>query len=588
MVVVEENTIAGVVPVIVVGGGPTGLTAALELAYHGVPSIVLDAGRQRSDGSRAIAVHRTALVVWERLGCAEPMLAGGVAWRARRTFCGERELHSQLMPAPVPGDLPTFLNLPQYRTEDYMIRSVQSAQLIDLRWEHRVVGVDQDESGVTLQVEMPSGPVRMRGRYVVACDGARSSMRKLLELDFPGRTYQDRFLIADIRAELPFPPEPRFFFDHPTNPGSTILIHPQPDGMWRIDWQLGKVADVAAQRSPEALKRRIRGLIGDVPYELVWLSDYRFHQRLLDQLRHGRVFFVGDAAHLVAPFGARGMNSAIHDVENLGWKLASVLRGDAPENLLDTYDIERGPALRHDQQVTNATMRFMAPRTTLQRIRRTATLRLSTRCKTARRWVNSGKMSEPFSYRDSPILLPDEQPRRAWRGAPPVGAKAPDAPCMLVDGSATRPLWLRRLFGTGFVALYFTHDEAASRLFAQEVARHEPVGLTLWPVLPDSPRITPGLPAVWDHTGELGHAFAARPGTLFLIRPDGHVAARRRKADAQELVRLVELAVGSPASAAVRTPNARDHVVAGFHSSAVRTPCSSAPTSLATLTITKP
>lgn len=537
-----------VAPVIVVGAGPTGLTAALELMYRGVPSIVLDAGRQRIDGSRAIAVHRSALAVWERLGCAEPMLTKGVAWRARRTFCGERELYAQLMPEPLPGDLPTFLNLPQYCTEDHLIQSVQSAEMIDLRWDHQVVTVEQDESGVLLQVETPSRTILLRSRYLVACDGARSSLRKLLNLDFPGRTYQDRFLIADIRAELPFPAEPRFFFDHPTNPGSTILIHPQPDGVWRIDWQLGKVADVAAHRRPDALERRIRGLIGEVPYELVWLSDYRFHQRLLSRLRHGRVFFAGDAAHLVSPFGARGMNSAIHDIENLGWKLAKVLSGGAPESLLDTYDIERGPALRRDQVVTNATMCFMAPRTSLQRLRRTATLRLSNRCKAARRWVNSGKMSQPFTYQSSPILLTDKQPRRVWRGAPPVGAKAPDVPCTLVDISDTRQLWLRHLLGAEFIALYFTQDEAAARLFAEQVACCQPAGVTIWPVLPDAPR--GDLQAVWDHTGGLRHTFAAQTGTLFLIRPDGHVAARRRQADPHEVVHLVELASGNSSAAA--------------------------------------
>lgn len=563
--------------VVVVGAGPTGLTAALELAYRGVPSIVLDAGMQRGDGSRAIAVHRTALTVWERLGCAAPMLEEGIAWRVRRTFCGDRELYAQVMPPPMPGDVPTFLNLPQYRTEDCLIRAAQAAPLIDLRWQHRVVGVNQDRSGVSLQLDTPAGLAEVRAVYVLACDGARSALRKLLGLEFPGHTYSDRFLIADIRAQLPFPPEPRFFFNHPTNPGSTILIHPQPHGVWRIDWQLGRVTDIAAHRSPQALKRRIQGLLGDVPYELVWLSDYRFHQRLLDRLRHGRIFLVGDAAHLVAPFGARGMNSAIHDAENLAWKLAWVLRGDAPETLLDTYERERHPALRRDQQITNATMRFMAPRTGLQRLRRTAVLRLSTRCVTARRWVNSGKMSEPFTYQRSPILIPDTEPRRAWLHAPHVGAKAPDAPCTILDG-APRRTWLRHLLGTGFLALYFAHNEAAWRLFIQEVLPQKPLNLTLWPVLSDVPESSPGLPAILDHTGQLTPTFSAQPGTLFLIRPDGHLAARRRHADATELTHLVQLASG----------NALTHMTSGFHSKAERTPCSNAPTSLATLTIKKP
>jgi 3-(3-hydroxy-phenyl)propionate hydroxylase len=552
--------VADIARVIVVGAGPTGLTAALELAHRGVPSVVVDAGMQRGDGSRAIAMHRTALTVWERLGCAAPMLEEGIAWRVRRTFCADRELYTQAMPITTSGDVPTFVNLPQYRTEDCLIRAAQSAPLIDLRWQHRVIGIDQDPLGVSLQVDTPAGLARVRGTYVLACDGARSSLRKLLGLEFRGRTYPDRFLIADIRAQLPFSPEPRFFFNHPTNPGSTILIHPQPHGVWRIDWQLGKVSDIAAHRSPAALDRRIRGLLGDVAYELVWLSDYRFHQRLLDRLRHGRIFFLGDAAHLVAPFGARGMNSAIHDVENLGWKLAWVLRGEAPETLLDTYDTERHPALRRDQQITNATMRFMAPRTRLQRLRRTTVLRLSTRCTTARRWVNSGKMSQPFTYQSSPILLPDTEPRRAWLDAPQVGAKTPDAPCTIFTGSNRRPTWLRHVAGAGFLALYFAHSEVMSPFFLQEIARHKPINLTVWPVLPEIPATPLPVPALWDHTGTLTRAFAARPGTLFLIRPDGHLAARRRHTDPSELIHLIQLASG----------NKVDHPVGGSHFNADR------------------
>jgi 2-polyprenyl-6-methoxyphenol hydroxylase-like FAD-dependent oxidoreductase len=517
-------------PVLIVGGGPTGLTAALELAQRDVFSIVLDAARPRGDGSRAIAIHRTALVVWERLGCVGPMLAEGVAWRARRTFYRGRELYAQLMPEPAAGDLPTFLNLPQYRLEELLLSRTDADPRVDVRWDHRVVGVAQDSDGVTLDIDTPAGRMRLRGSHVLACDGARSPMRTLLGLDFPGATYPDRFLIADIRADLPFPPEPRFFFDHPTNPGSTILVHPQPAGVWRIDWQLGTAADPAAERAPETLARRIRGVIGDVPYELVWLSDYRFHQRRLERLRHGRVLFAGDAAHLVSPFGARGMNSAVHDIENLGWKLAAVLHGTAPDALLASVDSERGPAQRHDQEVTDATMRFMSPRTPWQRFRRSATLRLSARFRAARRWVDSGKMSAPFTYADSPIVCPDV-PGDDWVGAPVPGAKVPDAPVVLPDGTH---LWFRHLLGRGFVALYFPVRAEA---------------------LPGC--LTVGTD-VRDDAGALAHAYAGRPGSLYVIRPDGHLAARRRAPRPGERAELVRFASGGPVRSAVAsTPRQR-------------------------------
>jgi 2-polyprenyl-6-methoxyphenol hydroxylase-like FAD-dependent oxidoreductase len=484
------------IPVIIVGCGPTGATAALELANLSVPCIVVDAGHKRPQGSRAIAIHRTALAVWERLGCVEPMLERGVAWRTRKTYFREHELQTQTVPEPAPGELPPFLNLSQHDTERCLLEAVaRSSSLIDLRWQHTLVGLCQDQDGVTITAETPAGLATIRGRYLLACDGARSATRKLLGLDFPGQTYPDRFLIADIRAKLPFPSEPRFFFDHPANPGHNILIHPQPDDVWRIDWQLSGDAVVEDERSAEVMDERIRALIGDTPYELVWLSDYRFHQRLLKRLRHGHVFFLGDAAHLVSPFGARGMNGAIHDVENLCWKLAYVLAGRAGQDVLETYQTERWPAQQHNQEVTDATMRFMAPRTWWQRLRRNVILRLR-----LKRFVDSGRMSAPFTYTTSPLLVPDDE--GGWAGAPELGSKMVNADPRI-----------RRRIGHDFVALYFTH---------QQVDADNVVALP-----PDA--VSPA-------------------GTIYLLRPDGHVAARRRNAQPADLPGLIRRALGQPAS----------------------------------------
>jgi len=480
-----------IAPVIIVGCGPTGATAALELASFSVPCIVMDAGHRRPQGSRAIAIHRTALAVWERLGCVEPMLERGVAWRTRKTYFREHELQTQTAPEPAPGELPPFLNLSQHDTERCLLEAVARSSLIDLRWQHTLVGLCQDQDGVTITAETPAGPATIRGRYLLACDGARSATRKLLGLDFPGKTYPDRFLIADIRAKLPFPPEPRFFFDHPANPGHNILIHPQPGDVWRIDWQLGGDAVVEDERSTGAMDERIRALIGDTPYELVWLSDYRFHQRLLKRLRHGRVFFLGDAAHLVSPFGARGMNGAIHDVENLCWKLSYVLAARAGQDVLETYQTERWPAQQHNQEVTDATMRFMAPRTWWQRLRRNVILRLR-----LRRLVDSGRMSAPFTYTTSPLLVPDDE--GGWAGAPELGSKM-----VIADPR------IRRRIGHDFVALYFTY---------QQVDADNVVALP-----PDA--VSPA-------------------GTIYLLRPDGHIAARRRNSHPADLPGLIQRALG--------------------------------------------
>ena len=560
----------GLDPVLIVGAGPVGMTAALMLAYYGIRSIILDDDNKLSYGSRAIAIHRSALEVWEKLGAVEPMLAKGMAWHTRRTYFRDQELFRQQMPPLAPGVLPTFINLQQCHTEAFLLEQIQGTRLIDIRWLHRVVGLRQERSGVTLEVKTSFGPGRFHGSYVLACDGARSTIRNLLNLPFPGTTHEDRFLIVDIRAELSFPGEPRFFFDPPSNPGRTLLIHPQPDNIWRIDWQLPVNTDIAAEYRPENLERRIRAVIGpDVPYELVWMSDYRFHQRLAPNFRQGDVFLLGDAAHLVAPFGARGMNSGIHDVENLCWKLWLVLTGQAPAALLDTYQTERWAAQQHNQDVTSTTMRFMVPPTPRHLQVRNAVLRLSPYLRFLRRHVNSGKMIAPFTYQESPILLPDAglAPLRgwAWRKAPALGARVPDGPCEVAGPGGRRPERLRHLLGLRFTALLWASSQAQARAWVIAFGATATMPVSLCLVLRDAwtaealPPLPPGVRVLLDTTGALAQAYAARPGSLYLVRPDGHLAARRRRARPQDLPTLVRAALGaapSPAPAPSRNGHA--------------------------------
>lgn len=533
----------------IVGAGPIGMIAGLELARYGVPVVILDDDDKFAEGSRAIAMHGSILEVFERNQCLKPMLDKAVVWHIRRTFYRDQQVFLQELPLPTAGRLPTFVNLQQSYTEEYLYNRICEEPLIDLRWKHKVVGLEQDDHAVRLTVETPAGIETHSGAYALACDGAKSPTRKMLGLDFPGHSHDDSFLIVDIRADLPFERQPRFFFDHPTNPGSTILIHPQPDGVWRIDWQVGAQVDIEAEMSPEHIDARVRSLIGDLPYEIVWLSAYRFHQRLLEQFQHGRVFFAGDSAHLVAPFGARGMNSGVLDAENLAWKLGMVMTGKADPALLESYNPERWPAQKENQVVTDTTMRFMVPPNRWHRLRRKAVLGLSKRFKAARRWVDSGKMAVPYHYRHSPLNLADSETAKAWPGAPTPGERAPDSRCTPLDRAENTPVRLRHLMGERFLGLLFIAHAGDAKPLIEAI--HTAAGelpLDLAVVLPADMigslvrgEIAHAVDVIWLlDDGEIAADYAAQPGSFYLLRPDRHLAVRRRNLTPEKFSVLVE------------------------------------------------
>ena len=328
------------------------------------------------------------------------------------------------------------------------------------------------------------------------------------------------------------------------------MIHPQPDNVWRLDWQLPPDTDLVAEYKTENLDRRIRAVIGDdVEYKLVWVSDYRFHQRLVPQFRQGRAFLLGDAAHLVAPFGARGMNSGVQDVENLCWKLRLVLTGQAPDSLLDTYHAERWPVQHLNQQVTQATMRFLVPPTRRELWRRNLILRASRRLPALRRYVNSGKMVTAYPYHRSPILAREALPavlrRWVWGAAPALGARVPDAACQVGLPTAPRATTLRQLLGANFVALLFVADATSTRACVQAFAGQTlPATLYLVSTAPAAAGLPlpPGVRLLGDPAGALGRMLAAKPGSFYLIRPDSHLAARRRHIRPSDIGPLVNAA----------------------------------------------
>lgn len=517
-------------PVLVCGAGPVGLVTALLLARWGVPSTVLEAAPERDvSGSRAICLQRDVLEIFDRIGCAAPMLAEGITWSVGRTFYRERELFTTTFPDPGWSSLPPWINLSQARTERYLLDAVQASPLTDLRYDHRVVALTQDRVGVKVVTE---GGQQVRASWLVAADGARSSVRRLLGVGFPGHSFPDQFLIADIRAELPFPHERRFYFDPEWNPGRQVLVHQQPDSVWRIDWQVPADYDLATERAHGALDTRIRRIVGQQPYEIVWLSVYRFHERVADQFRIGRVFLAGDAAHLFAPFGARGLNSGIQDAENLAWKLAAVhhswITGHDAQRLLDTYSQERHPAALENLRVTNNTMQFLVPQDETARTRRHQILDQAVHDANARELIDSGKLAEPYWYLHSPLTTPHPAaahfPTAPGRPRPPVpGALCPDAPCHIPEQPGlTR---LRQLFGAGFVAL---------------TPCRAPLPSTKIPLTSYT------LPAI-DPTGAVRQALQATQHSAYLVRPDGHLAAVLPNLNTAALTTALHRSCGHPA-----------------------------------------
>ncbi len=316
--------------VAIVGAGPIGLAAAIDLAQHGIDFIIIDDNNTVSVGSRAICYAKRALEILDRLGCGEPICTRGVSWNVGKVFFHDKLAYQFDLLPELGHKRPAFVNLQQYHLEEALVDRLAALGHV-VRWRNKAVGIEQDAQGARLAVEAPDGRYTIHAAYVIAADGARSPLRDMLGLEWKGQVFRDRFLIADVHMKGDFPAERWFWFDPPFHPGQSVLLHRQADDVWRIDFQLGWDADPEEEKKPARVVPRIRAMLGDErPFELEWVSVYTFQCRRLDRFVHGRVIFAGDAAHQVSPFGARGANSGFQDTDNLCWKLARVLRGQSP------------------------------------------------------------------------------------------------------------------------------------------------------------------------------------------------------------------------------------------------------------------
>jgi 3-(3-hydroxy-phenyl)propionate hydroxylase len=506
-------------PVLVVGAGPVGQTAALLLARWGLPVVVVDARPERDlVGSKALVQQRDVIDVWCAVGAGDQIAADGVTWTTSRTMFRDRELFATRWVDGGASPLPAFVNISQSRTEELLDEQIATSSLIDVRWGHEVVDIRHDDDGVTLVCRTGDGEAALHGSHAVACGGARGdALRRVLGVGFDGESFTDPFLICDIRTDLgDWATERRFYFDPEWNPGRQVLVHPCPGSTARIDWQVAPGFDLAAEEATGALDRRIRMIVGERDYEIVWKSVYRFHSRCADRFRVGRVLLAGDLAHLVSPFGARGLNSGVQDAENAAWKIAFARHGwGDEETLLESYHDERLAAARENLEVTTATMDFLVPSSPAAAEHRRRVLERALHDPSAHALVDSGRLAEPFWYTGSALVTPDptrSAPRRPPKGQypePAPGVLVPDFPCDVAD----RPdvARFRQLVRDGLLAVT-TGGPAGAR----------EAGLALEPL--------PAPVTVRDVDELTGDGLArrclgVRDGETWLVRPDGHVAA---------------------------------------------------------------
>jgi 3-(3-hydroxy-phenyl)propionate hydroxylase len=523
-------------PIVIVGGGITGLTAACALAQYGIQAVLLDEDNTvgvKGASSRGICYTQKSLEIFERLGVYQPIAAKGIQWSVGRTFAGNDEVYSFDLRQQSAYNLstqPPFINIQQFYIEAYLVDRIYELGHVQIRWKNRVTGFKQDKEGATLTVETPAGSYALRADYVIDATGSHSPFRKWVGASVTAKKGDDRWCIADVRFTKTPPVERHTWIEAPFNENRAVWQHLMGDNVWRIDYQMAPDCDPAEVSREEVVRERlVRQFGADAGIEIVWVGPYAYKSECVDAMRHGRVFFMGDSAKVVSPFGARGGNTGIADADNLAWKLAAVMKGRAAPALLESYHEERHEAARQNVMVTNRTARFLRPATPVEKMFRSAALGLARQHMFARQFVNTGRMA---------VANPYTRSSACHTGG---GQSVQNVSFQWADGSKGQVNDLLRWADGRLLVLVFGSHSAASLARLRELAASAPVCCVQVLGTDDEPG---ALEHVRDPKGHLqgachvfGHAWA-------LVRPDSYVAATGETVDAS-LVHAVGHALGA-------------------------------------------
>ncbi len=504
-------------PVVIAGGGLSGLTLACDLLLRGVPVVVLDEDDTvgvRGASSRGICYAQKSLEIFARLGIYEKIRAKGITWSVGRTFSGADEVYSFDLEDDSRSEQPPFINLQQFYLEWYLVERIRELDDGAIRWKTSVARIENGSDGAVVHVETPHGAYALEADWFVDATGANSRIRDALGLEAHASRHTDRWCISDVRFAKPLPVERWTWIDAPFNEGRGVWQHLMADAVWRLDYQMDEHADPESISKPEVAGARLREQLGpDVEFEFVWIGPYQYRDHLLDTFRVGRTIFVGDAAHVVCPFGARGGNNGIQDAGNLGWKLALVVEGSAGEALVDSYHAERHAAAVENLRVTSRTARFLAPRSAAEHRLRRAVVALARTHPFARKLANTGRMAQANDYPPSRCA--------------PAGARSVQN--VALEGGET--VMQRLADGTRFAG-FWVGGSAAELAALADVARRLP--FVACAAAADS--------AFAKHLG-------ARAGTLVIVRPDAYVAATVEEPTAERVEAALRRALALDAEA---------------------------------------